>query len=294
MTNAKKLLENFIRDKKDKYAPKTLRAFDKEVSRFVDWAIKTQPNFKIIQWDNHMTSRYLKSLLDDQRASATVNMVLSLLRTFSGDLFDRGILRQDPCRGIRQLKVTKKKSLVTKNDLIKTLRLAQEVPKKEKTKISQALRNRVFLELMLCTPLRGSDLLGLTLEQFNESKNVLINVKQVRRKTCVRRVPLPKECASLLGEYIKTSRAHGSNFLFTNRYGKKISDTGIRKALRTINKELGDKLSPRSIRVKLKPSEFKTVEPLETQERVIKVGRDLIYRYSITKQKGGRNVGRIH
>jgi integrase/recombinase XerD len=293
MTNTKKLLDNFIRDKKDKYDPKTLRAFDKEVSRFVDWITKVQPNFKIIHWDKRTTSRYLKSLLNDKKAHATINRTLSLLKTFGGNLFDRGVLNQDPCRGIRQLKVTKKKSLVTKNDLIKTLRLAQEVPKKEKTKISQALRNRVFLELMLSTPLRGSDLLGLTLEQFNESKNILVNVKRVRHKTCTRILPLPKECASLLSEYIKTSRTQGSNFLFTNRYGEKISDTSMRKALRTINKDLGDKLSPRSIRVRLKPSEFKTVEPLETQERVIKVDRDSIYMYSVIKQKRRSNVSRL-
>jgi site-specific recombinase XerD len=87
-----------------------------------------------------------------------------------------------------------------------------------------------MLAALNASGLRISELLNLRLHQFVGKRFVNVLCKGGK----IRTILIMQEAATLIREYVERYRTSASDYLFTNRYGDKLSRNGIAGALQRI------------------------------------------------------------
>lgn len=108
------------------------------------------------------------------------------------------------------------------------------------------LRNKAILEMLYASGIRISELIGLNTNDVDIISD-MIKVKGKGKKERI--VPLGRSAGESLRKYLD-KRNSSSSALFLNRFGKRISAVGVRKAINKCAKKLAlkEKISPHVFR----------------------------------------------
>ncbi|HPB43336.1 MAG TPA: tyrosine recombinase [Candidatus Syntrophosphaera sp.] len=191
-------------------------------------------------------SKYLVELMEAGLVNTSIARKRIALNQFFGFLVDSG---KDVNVDFDQVpKIKLSKHLPDFLDVETMLRFLDGLPN---TTVLQR-RNRAMLELLYCTGLRVSELLGLTTHDFNFTENVIL----VRGKGSKQRfVPFVESVSDIIRDYVDQTRPAllklaNTDIMFLNNRGGKLSRMGFWKILRQAALEAGLKqeITPHTFR----------------------------------------------
>ncbi|MFC1770680.1 site-specific tyrosine recombinase XerD [Candidatus Margulisiibacteriota bacterium] len=203
-----------------------------------------------IEKSNEITAQTLShfsaALVKRGYSASSIHRKLSGIKTFCSFLFRERIINTHP-KSLFVLPKQEKK--LPKALKLKEMESLINSPDKNDT---YPLRDAAIIELFYACGLRITECINLTLNQINFNEEV---IKIIGKGNKERMVPLGSKAKSAMQKYIgrernKMIKDQGSDFLFLNRSGQKISRQGVfliikkyaRKAL------LNKKVSPHTLR----------------------------------------------
>ncbi|MCM8795841.1 MAG: site-specific tyrosine recombinase XerD [Candidatus Omnitrophica bacterium] len=153
---------------------------------------------------------------------------LAALKVFYRFLVREGILKADPTSLIDSPKLYKKIPETLSLNEVDAL-LAQPNPRDK-----QGIRDKAILETLYATGMRVSEVVNLRQDNINLEVGFLRCVGKGNKE---RIIPLGKKAQESIKRYLEKSRPHllnkkESEFLFLNRFGKKISRQSVWKIIR--------------------------------------------------------------
>ena len=197
-------------------------------------------NISLLTEDN---IRYF--LYNSNEVSKTKAHYLTVLKAFYNYLLDNNLIKTNPAANIKMPKIEKKlPKFLTEEEVDKLLdiRLTKPID----------YRNKAMLELLYATGMRISELLNLTLSNYNEED---ASVKVMGKGSKERIIPIGDITIKYLNLYINEYRNFIlkdkiSDYLFINYNGSKMSRQGFFKILKNLCDECGiqKEISPHVLR----------------------------------------------
>ena len=170
---------------------------------------------------------------------------LSVLNSFYNYMIFNGIIRTNPCNGIKLPKLEKK---------LPNYLTIEEIDKLLDIKLTKPIdyRNKAMLEVLFATGTRISELISLTLNQIDYDECI---IRVVGKGKKMRIIPLGDTAMEYLKLYINEYRGFilktkTSEYVFVNKNGTKMSRQGFFKILKKLVKEAGitKDVSPHTLR----------------------------------------------
>ena len=225
--------EEYLR--KEKVAENTLSSYLRDAEAFLSYLkegrIKSPLNVKKITID-----AYVERLKDLGRANSTISRTVAALRKFYGFLQQSGKIEKNPVNTIEVPRVKKKvPEALTTREIVKLL----NQPKPTDLK---GIRDKAMLELLYATGIKVSEIITLTLRDV-DLKGGMISCGTDKNE---RYIPIGKEAADALDEYIKKARGYMTKEtkvknLFVNCSGTPLTRQGFWKILRVYAQQAGIK-----------------------------------------------------
>lgn len=198
---------------------------------------------------NHKSVReYLMFLQQQGLSRATMARKLASLRSFVRYLCRENILPGNPIAAVATPKQDKKLPRFLYPVEIEMLISAPDMTS------TAGKRDRAILETLYATGIRVSELVGIDLKDIDLA-NAIVKVKGKGNKERI--VPLGRKARESLAIYMNESRNNfarkaleGSNALFLNKYGKRLSERSIRNILNKYVEQvaLNQKVNPHMLR----------------------------------------------
>ncbi|MCB5247466.1 MAG: tyrosine recombinase [Candidatus Cloacimonetes bacterium] len=222
-------------------AANSVESYRRDIIDFLGW--KTLP---IKQYQARHVGRYLAELLDAGLVNTSVARKRVALKQFFGFLADN-----DPSLNLDFDQVPKIKLSQHLPDFLDVETMLAFLDGLPQDSVLQR-RNKAMLELLYCTGLRISELLGLTTHDLNFPESVIL----VRGKGSKQRfVPFVESVSQILQNYLAQTRpalmkSAPSDVLFLNNRGAKLTRMGFWKILRQAALEAGIKqeITPHTFR----------------------------------------------
>ncbi len=233
---------NFLSAEKG-LAPKTLEAYQSDLRQYLDYLRGRRiaftparpPRREVIQ-------RFLESLQQQARASASVLRMLVSLRSLYRFLKREGVSAEDPTEDFESFRVWKKLPDVLSPEEVNRLLRAPDLEARN------GLRDRAMLELLYATGLRVTELVTLTAEQIHWQEGYL-RVRGKGRKERV--VPVGRTALAITRRYLRERRREDARLpLFLSRGRRGFSRVGFWKLVRRYARRagIGKKISPHTLR----------------------------------------------
>ncbi len=178
--------------------------------------------------DYRLVRAYLGELQRHGFSRRSIARKLAALRSFFKYLLDEEIIAENPVLGISTPRLERKLPQFLYQNEVEVL-LAQ--PRRDDP---LGLRDRAVLELLYGSGLRAAEAAGLSLGNLDFAAEY---VRVYGKGAKEREVPLGTNCLEALGDYLRSGRprltgeAKASSPLFVNRFGRRLSDRGIRRLL---------------------------------------------------------------
>ncbi len=225
------------------YSLNTARAYESDLDKLIPmWGDNTDIEditFKMLRDFVHIASSY-------GLAASTQERLISSLRSFFDFCVEELNLTENPAKLLKLPK--KKKRIPDYLTLSEINRLLNAVPINSPLE----MRNRAMLELLYATGIRLSELLGIVMMNIDIDESIL---KVMGKGSKERIVPFGNSAKRYLIMYIREARPaimkkRRTNYLFLNRFGEKLSRTGVWKILKQYAIKAGIKknLHPHVIR----------------------------------------------
>ena len=189
---------------------------------------------------------YLKYLKDTGLNSRTIARHITVIKEFHKYLIRTEKVREDITLNLENVKLAKKLPVVINEHDMQSILDINLVN-------TYKYRDKAMLELMYGSGLRVSELINLTIYDFDFSENIiLINGKGNKQ----RMVPLNEYAIKALKDYLEVRpslikvKNGNPDLLFLNNHGKGISRHGFNYIIQNILKEKGikTKITPHSLR----------------------------------------------
>ena len=170
---------------------------------------------------------------------------LSVLNSFYNYMVFNGLLKNNPCSGIKLPKLEKK---------LPNYLTIEEIDKLLDIKLTKPIdyRNKAMLEVLFATGTRISELINLTLNQVDYDECI---IRVVGKGKKMRIIPLGNTAMEYLKLYINEYRSFilktkTSEYVFVNKNGTRMSRQGFFKILKKLVKEAGitKDVSPHTLR----------------------------------------------
>ena len=198
---------------------------------------------------NHKSVReFLAHLQQEGLSRATMARKLAALRSFVRYLCRENVLPGNPIAAVATPKQDKKLPRFLYPVEMEMLLAAPDI------KSNAGKRNKAILETIYATGIRVSELVGIDLKDVDLA-NAIVKVEGKGKKERI--VPLGRKARESLTVYINEARdsfarkaSEGSNALFLNKYGKRLSARSIRNILNKYVEEiaLNQKVNPHMLR----------------------------------------------
>lgn len=226
--SVEKLLNNYIRylEVERHASPYTVRNYTHDLRHFLEF-LNMENVATLEDVDRKLLRRYIASLQEQGFEKSSLSRKLSALRSFYFYLMQRNFTSSNPLLTVSSPKLEKRlPSFLSSNEVVRLL----ETPV---TTSPQGQRDRAMLELLYASGLRVSEIVGLDLGSVNiETREVRVWGKGSKE----RMVLMGKPAATALDRYIIKGRRElqgnsSTNALFINRYGKRLSERFLQKAI---------------------------------------------------------------
>lgn len=202
----------------------TIKAYVKNINSFFEFVNK--PDNEVVAFD---VMNWMNSLSD--KSSATVCQMLSSVKAYFDFLFTFELIDKDPTARIKPPHKTNKPKQYMNAQMVKDM-----------IACCNNSRDRAILYTYASTGLRVSELVGLTLKQYQDMKVNGNNVIKITGKGNKERfVPFNQETQAAIDDYIKTRNmgtVH-SDKLFLSHYGNDIARNNLSMTLKGIAKKAG-------------------------------------------------------
>jgi tyrosine recombinase XerC len=238
--SVEKLLNNYIRylEVERHASPYTVRNYTHDLRHFLEF-LSMENVATLEDVDRKLLRRYIASLQEQGFEKSSLSRKLSALRSFYFYLMQRNFTSSNPLLTVSSPKLEKRlPSFLSSDEVVRLL----ETPV---TTTPQGQRDRAMLELLYASGLRVSEIVGLDLE------NVNIEAREIR----VWGKGSNKPAATALDRYIHKGRRQlqgnsSTNALFINRYGKRLSERFLQKAISryALAAGLGKRVFPHMVR----------------------------------------------
>ena len=167
-------------------SPNTLQAYRRDLSRFVDFALRRgRDTPDTVKPDD--VRAYVLYLSERGLASASVRRAQSALRTYFSFLIEERLLEEDPTEGLRSPKVGRTLPTVLASHEIEVL---LEAPSEDSPGY---WRDRAILEVLYATGIRVSELIGLRIADLDLEAGILHRpVEPIHVLTELERLPVER------------------------------------------------------------------------------------------------------
>lgn len=202
----------------------TIKAYTKNINAFFEYVSKPESEvtaFDVMNWMENISDK----------SSATVCQMLSSVKAYFDFLFTFELIDKDPTARIKPPRKTNKPKQYMNVQMIKDM-----------ISCCRNSRDKAIILTFISTGLRVSELIGLTIEQY---ENMKINgnnmIKIVGKGNKERMVPFNQETQNAIDDYIK-SRNVGEvhcNKLFLSHYGNEIARNNLSMTLKSIARNAG-------------------------------------------------------
>ena len=215
-----------------KYSTNTVDAYSRDISMF--FKFMKQEGYSLTNVDLYLIRNFLKEETDLNKSKRSNERRLIALRKFYDYLLKKEIVTSNPFRLISSPKLDKTLPHVLYDEEI------QKIFEENKKRTDRfALRDEAILELFYVSGLRLSELSNLTFQNVNFKERIIYVYGKGKKE---RIVPFTSDCKDTLEEYINVCRkkiiedngGKNNNYLFLNKYGKKISPRGIEYIMTSI------------------------------------------------------------
>ncbi len=218
MEEKKKLLqkwETFLKFKKG-LSDNTIENYLNDISQFLNWYkgnIKNLSKYDLIDFLSFLYEKYSYKI-------STFLRKLSALKLFNIFLLENNKISENIFEGFELPKKNKElPEIISINEIYKIL---NSVDTKSGSPIE--IRNKTILELLYATGIRVSELIELTINDFDKSTGIIRVFGKGKKE---RLIPLHYEAINFLNTYIKEARSlfnkKNSKFLFLSKNGNKLT-----------------------------------------------------------------------
>ena len=206
-------------------SPHTVKAYAEDLRQFVGFA-ETRGVTDAGAVDAKLLRAYLQQMQEAQLARASRARKTASLRSFFAYLTRQGVLPQSPAVGLRTVRQEKRLPKFLRADEIESLMAAPD-------QSALGLRDQALLETLYASGMRAGELVSLRLADLD----LEAGVARVTGKGGKERITLlGRHARAALSAYLRegrpvlsTQQAHDTGAVFLNRYGRAISDRGVRK-----------------------------------------------------------------
>jgi integrase/recombinase XerC len=245
--SVEKLLNNYKRylEVERHASPYTVRNYTHDLRHFLEF-LNMENVATLEDVDRKLLRRYIASLQEQGFEKSSLSRKLSALRSFYFYLMQHNFTSSNPLLTVSSPKLEKRlPSFLSSNEVVRLL----ETPV---TTTPQGQRDRAMLELLYASGLRVSEIVGLDLGNVNiEAHEVRVWGKGSKERMAL----IGQPAANALERYINEGRRElqgnsSTNALFINRYGKRLSERFLQKAISryAIAAGLGKRVFPHMVR----------------------------------------------
>ncbi len=218
------IVEGFILyiSKEKRFSTHTVTAYTKDLKQFLHHVEQNLEIQTITNVDHHDIRSWIITILEDEKLQAvSVNRKISCLRSFYKYLIRNELIVKNPMDRITSLKTKKKLPLFLEQGQMENL-----LDQMEFGNDFAGVRDKLIVELLYCTGMRRSELIGLKESNVNRSKN---EIKVLGKRNKERIIPLSSGVIALIEEYckMKTSSFSSSDsdfFLLVSDSGEQMTD----------------------------------------------------------------------
>lgn len=229
---------------------RTVHEYEADLDHFFTWLEPLfQDGLEFEDLDTRTVREFLAHLRHDRNYTSNgLNRKIACLKGYFAYLESEKILSKDPMSRVRSAKESKLLPKVLSPEEIDVLLETVEERIGQTKNPQLALRNRAIFELFYATGIRLSELVSLSVDDFDFRRHTLRVVGKGQKE---RVVFFNQTASQALSDYIHgTPGITPGGPLFLNRYGARISQRGVEKMFTMILKESGlDKhCSPHTLR----------------------------------------------
>jgi integrase/recombinase XerD len=225
-------------------SPQTVRAYAADLARYLEWAERACVD--PLGDDPRVLRRYLAELDRAKYSRRTIARRLSAIRSLFAYLNREGVLAHNPASVMSSPKLETRLPRIVPADILTTLLDAPS------TDNPTGLRDRAILELLYATGVRVSELVGIDLRDLDCAQ---AQVRVLGKGSKERILPLHREAVSRIEGYLRAGRpalrpATDERALFLNRFGRRLTDGGVRRVLHRRLEALGSAsgITPHTLR----------------------------------------------
>jgi len=198
-----------------------------------------------LQADEQTVQGYVDHLHELKRSPTTISRNLASVRCFYKFLIFRGLVENNPAKGIKLEKTVKKLPQVLSGEEIELLLAQPDITE------PKGCRDKAMLELLYATGIRASELINLNIKDLNLRSGVLY----CRGSKGVRSIPVYPSAVVAVSDYIYRMRGlitgpESGNALFVNLNGGRLTRQGFWKIVKGYATEAGitKEITPHTMR----------------------------------------------
>ena len=209
---------------------KTIKAYRYSINKFFRY-VGNKPYDQVTAFD---IRAWLASMKISGCKSISIRNEKNNLTTFFNWLFGEGIIEKNPCTPIRPIKVEQEEKSCFSSEEIDTIRSA-----------CNNTKQRAIIETLLSSGLRVSELCNLKMDDV-DFNSLTVRVRCGKggkdRTTFINPVAKKYICRYL------SERKSESEYVFTSRYGKQYSASGIQRIMVNMSEKCGFHIHPHRFR----------------------------------------------
>jgi len=207
-------------------SPHTIKAYAEDLRQFGEFAAALGVT-DIHAVDAALLRSYLVAMQAQNLARASRARKTAALRSFFSHLARHSFIARSPAIGLRSVKLEQRLPKFLRPDEIDALLAAPDLTK------PLGLRDRALLETLYATGMRAGELVTLSITDVDYDEGV---IRVIGKGDKERVTLLGRQAVFALQRYLRKGRpallmqaAEDDGALFVNRYGKRLSDRGVRK-----------------------------------------------------------------
>ncbi|MCM8772475.1 MAG: tyrosine recombinase XerC [Candidatus Omnitrophica bacterium] len=239
----KQLLNKFIEyiANQKNYSKNTVKSYRKDINQFIEF-LKNEKiyDFERVEYDDFI--KFIGKLKNFNLKEKSISRKISAIKSFYKFLASRKYINKNPSLLIKTPKIPDRlPDFLTYNEIVK---LIESVPKNDDW---LTLRDRAILELLYSTGIRVGELVNLRVGDVNLIEEI-IKVRGKGKKERI--VPVGSFALNCLIEYMEKRPNKNEEYLFLNKYGKRLTERSVERILEKYSKRSGlsKKVTPHVLR----------------------------------------------
>ena len=218
---------NFLKYEK-RYSPHTVKAYEKDLDRFVEFCTKMVGDFIVKDVDLKLLRSWVVDLMEHDYNPSSVSRMMTAVKSFYNFLLREQVVDVNPAINVPLPKIRKKlPHFVEENNLNHLL---------DDDLFDNGFRGRrdkLIISLFYGTGIRLAELINLKDRDFNTAE-YLIKVLGKRNKERI--IPYPREINQLLSDYVDIRNdeiVNNDGYLFVTEKGKQIYEKLVYRVVKS-------------------------------------------------------------